>query len=1033
MLLWAHKGRLREAYSVAILDDVNYKPASVYYAFFNDSSGNAWITGVYLRAAVYFLANPQHSYTTLVKSFDNSMLARFVVGIDLGTTNCAVCFVDTQGDNLTPRTFSISQFVARDSSEARETLPSFYYQPSEAELTARFPVESQKSKSKKHAPYLVGVFARDHGAKVPGRLISSAKSWLSHSGVDRTAPLLPWQASAEVEKLSPVEVSSRYLDHIRQTWDEANPNYPLAQQDVVITLPASFDEVARELTISAAKLAGLNKIVLLEEPQAAFYAFLSGIENESSEEFFRSNTTSVVPKILVCDIGGGTTDLTLIKVRKTDDGKLRFHRVAVGEHLILGGDNFDLTLAHHVQTRLAAEKKLPINAETENGTRLPLGTWAMLVRQCCEVKELMLGKNTPEKTTLMLPGLGSKLIGGSMQIELTRDEIRGVLIEGFFPHVPLDSKPTRHQSGFREFGLPFASDAAITKHLAQFLTIHRNSGDEPDDIVPEGVDPARPDFVLFNGGVFSAETLKDRLVDVLAKWFAVAPNDTWKPVVLANSRLDLSVARGAAYYGMVRRGVGERISASLARTYYVGVGEGESIRAVCLLPASTEPDLPVVLEEPLFELLIGKPVSFPLFVSSLRLTDKPGEMFETDPEQLRPLPPIKTVLKTRRKNPGMICVRLGGKLTEIGTLEIFAEEIQTTAKKGLVWKLEFDVRSTTQTEIDAYESDREQDGVFDESAWEDMESCLLRAFSGDSSDPIKPSEVVRKLAEAAPIERNDWPTSLLRRIGEALMKMESGRKLSAEHESRWLNLIGYAYRPGFGFAMDDWRIDQLWKTVQSSLVHKTPAVRVQWWILLRRIAGGLTSGQQRSICDPIMVNVRALHKQLVENRGRGSDLDMASQEGTEIWRTLGSMELLPLEMKTELGNMILDLIGKKKLEPVYDPMVWALGRLGARILLSGPLNSVISTQTASKWITRLLKDGKGRQIDYFTFTELARKTDDKYRDISDELRTHLVANMEKTSVPENYLKWITESSSLDSTERNLIFGESLPVGLRISE
>lgn len=972
-----------------------------------------------------------------------SPVSRYVVGIDLGTTNSAVCFVDTETTPLEIRTFPIPQWIAANLLESRETLPSFYYFPAEGEfpeIAAQKCLSASSKKTTAKERFVVGVLARDHGAKVPDRMISSAKSWLSHSGVDRTAPLLPWRLGEDAEKISdkksPVEISARYLEHIKIAWDKAYPEHPLAQQDLVLTLPASFDEVARELTISAAKLAGLPKLVLLEEPQAAFYSWMSAY----AEEPIAPNR-----KILVCDLGGGTTDFTLIQTNVTEEGKLRFARTAVGEHLILGGDNFDLALAHYVQNRLVLEKRIPATSETEGGTRLPNRIWSQLIRICCQLKELMLGQNAPESTTLHLPGVGSKLIGGGLQIELTQKEVRDVLIEGFFPVVPLNVRPNRAVSGFREFGLPYAADPAITKHLAFFLTAHATNENVADENTAEKNIAARPDIVLFNGGVFESDALKERLVSVLQKWFRTGSDDPWTPQILANPQLYLAVARGAAYYGMVRRGVGERISASLARTYYVGVEgvqeESKGMRAVCLLPASVEPDQEIALDHPLFELLIGTPVSFPLFVSSLRLTDQPGDFVEISPEQLTALPPIRTVLKTRRKKQTTVRVRLVGKLTEIGTLELAAQEIPEPDSpwKTLNWRLEFDVRSTTQTEREAHQSDAEEDGFLDESLWEEMQTILQRTFTTDfpAAESIKPSELMRHLSQVFPINRDEWPTSLLRKIGQYLMDLESGRRLSDQHEARWLNLLGYAYRPGFGFAMDDYRIDTLWKTLQKSLIHKSKAVATQWWVLLRRVAGGLSEGQQRSLCDPIVGNVRALHKQLLENRGRGPDLDLTSQEGAEIWRMLGSMELLPVAVKIELGNMIIALVSKKRMFPVYDALIWTFGRLGARCLLYGPLNAIVPSSTAVQWIQKRMRVDKNRQpirpIDHFALMELARKRDDRYLDIPENVRDEVARFLEQENVSENLLRLVLENSIADEKARDLIFGESFPLGLKIAE
>ena len=411
-------------------------------------------------------------------------------------------------------------------------------------------------------PHVVGFFARDHGAEAPGRLISSAKSWLCHSGVDRTAELLPWHATADVQRLSPVEVSSRYLLHVRAAWDARFPQHPLAQQDFVLTLPASFDEVARELTIKAAALAGLPRVVLIEEPQAAFYAWIDAHRGDWDQ------LVQPGQKILVCDIGGGTSDFTLIRVRRGTGGKVQFHRVAVGEHLILGGDNLDLALAHHLEQRLAgdgaAASALP--ASGERGGQLPPRQWAMLVQRSRQLKETLLGPAAPQQLTLSLPWAGSRLIGGARQIEVNRSEIHDLLVEGFFPLTPLDARPSRRGSGFQEFGLPFAPDPAVTRYLAAFLTAHRHVALEDVDL-PSGQDPARPDIVLFNGGLFESPVLRQRMIDALRHMFGGG----WAPIVLDNDRLDLAVARGAAYYGMVRRGLGVRIAAGLARTYYIGV------------------------------------------------------------------------------------------------------------------------------------------------------------------------------------------------------------------------------------------------------------------------------------------------------------------------------------------------------------------------------------------------------------------------------------------------------------------------------
>ncbi len=1060
----------------------------------------------------------------------DSTAARYVVGIDLGTTNSAVSYVDTSKKTWDIRTFAVPQLVAAGLVESRETLPSFHYEPHADELTAeqiRLPFGEKKP------GYVVGAYARDHGGKVAGRLVVSAKSWLCHSGVDRTSKLLPWQAADDVTKLSPVDVTARYLSHIRAAWDHAFPRHSLAGQDIVITLPASFDEVARELTVRAARAAGIPKIVLLEEPQAAFYAWVY----EHADDW----QTRVSPgqKILVCDIGGGTTDLTLIRVRAESDGTVRFHRVAVGDHLILGGDNLDLALARHLESRLIGQGKLAANL------------WGMLVRIACTVKEKLLADDAPDKMTVSLPGVGSKLIGGAKQIEVTREEIEQLLVDGFMPLVPLDAKPSRRQSGVREFGLPYAADHAITRYLAHFLTTHRHAGSVSDD--EREHDSPIPDIILLNGGMFEAAKMRRRLLEQMKAWRNAecrvqnaecvnskfqAPNfdlsttsnsgsanpganDSNKSSAsnlssnhsafctlhstLENTRLDLAVARGAAYYGMVRRGFGERISAGLARTYYLEVegvqnaecrmqnaewGEewGEECRmgesqtqnaelsasvetgsvdpgaidsnkssapnlpsnhsAFCtlhstllltLLPAGTDVDCEVTLAERSFELLVGEPIQFPVFVSSVRLTDAAGELISCDPQQVTALPPIRTVIKTRSKTKKTVTVQLAGKLTEIGTLELWCVE---SGGKGR-WRLDFDVRSVSETDRDAIAGTAEQDGIVDEETWLPIRETLAATFGETGTN--KPNRLMRQLDEASNLRRDDWPTSLLRRTGDELVeRFFDGRRKSPEHEARWLNLTGYAYRPGFGMALDDWRVEQLWRKVQGSLTGKTVDCRLQSWVLWRRVAGGLSAGQQKTLADPLLGNVRSLHKQATSGQGRGPDMDLYSQEGAEIWRLLGSLERLPVETKVELGGMILDLFRKKKAAPVAAAMIWSLGRLGSRELLYGPLNAVVSPQTAEKWLRKIItpQPAAGHVVntavvaaEMLAVMQLARKTGDRYRDVGPQIRESAIETLERNASPQqrHLVTLVREISQLDTDEQGAVFGETLPLGLRLKE
>ncbi|MCC6494047.1 MAG: Hsp70 family protein, partial [Pirellulales bacterium] len=761
---------------------------------------------------------------------DPSQPSRYVVGIDLGPTNSAAAYVDTQQSPRQIRALPIPQVVAPFQVEFRETLPSYHYQGTPAEVeegALRLPWGEPRP------AHAVGAFARDEGTAKPGRLIASAKSWLSHWGVDRSAELLPWQGDPDVARLSPVEASSRYLRHIHAAWNAAFPRHILAQQDVVLTLPASFDEVARELTIESARRAGLPRVVLIEEPQAAFYAWL----NRHAERW--QGQIAPGQRILVCDIGGGTTDFTLIRVSRGEaEGDARFHRIAVGEHLILGGDNLDLALARHVERRLAGDDPLPARQ------------WDVLVRTARRVKETLLGPDPPDAVTINLPAGGSRVVGGASQIEVSRDEVQTLLADGFLPPVRLDEKPQRRRSGFQDFGLPYAADAAITRYLATFLTAHRFTGEQSPQRDWEATgqtDPARPDVVLLNGGFFASPVLRDRLLKALAGWFS--PGDAaWSPLVLDNPRLDLAVAQGAAYYGLVRRGEGIGIAATLARSYYIGVA-GDGPQAVCLAPGDAVAGQDFEIEAIDFTLTLAEPVELPLYASSTRLVDPPGALIDVDLEELTPLPPIRTVLHAgRKRQPQQARVRLHAHLSEIGVLELSCREVD--GSRG--WQLQFDVRSTTQTDVAAHESDAEREGFVDERNLAACREPIEQVFGPTASG--KPAELINALAESLELPKHQWPTSVLRRLWEMLMEVEPGRRRSPAHEARWLNLLGYALRPGYGFAVDDWRVGQTWRAVSGKIAFA--ASQAEALVLWRRIAGGLTRGQQLGLAEPLLPAVR---------------------------------------------------------------------------------------------------------------------------------------------------------------------------------
>lgn len=572
----------------------------------------------------------------------------YMVGIDLGTTNSAVAFIKA-GDPPEKGDFPVQQLVGPGQLEERPTLPSFLYLPSEHE----FPIDQLELPWDEVATFAVGVFARDEGGKVPHRLISSAKSWLSQEGTDRRAAILPWKAPEDVPLMSPVQASASYLKHLRDAWRFYHPGEPLKEQEVVLTVPASFDAVARELTAEAARIADLVNLTLLEEPQAAFYAWL-----EATGDDWRSQV-GVGDLILVCDIGGGTTDFSLITVVDAE-GDLGLERVAVGDHLLLGGDNLDLALAVAVQARLKAE-----------GTKIDPWQFQVLTHACRSAKEALLGADPPEEMPITIPGRGSKLIGGSVQTALKLADVKA-LLDGFFPRVKANDHAERRRSlGLTELGLPYESDPAITRQLARFL------------------DGQKPTAVLFNGGVLKADSIRQRILTVLSSWLKEPVRE------LEGGDLELSVARGAARFALTRRGQGIRIRGGLSRTYYIGVeiprpavpGVAPPIKAVCVARKGMEEGTRVEVPEARFGLVVGQTVEFP-FLASTREDEVGAQLEDWEDEGVEEISKVSASLKADEHTPGVVPVSLETVATEIGTLELWCHEREGEGR----WKLEFEVR-----------------------------------------------------------------------------------------------------------------------------------------------------------------------------------------------------------------------------------------------------------------------------------------------------------------------------------------------------
>ncbi len=595
---------------------------------------------------------------------------RYAVGIDLGTTHCVLSYVDlsVDPDDVCHQVMPIAQLAAAGSVEQHEQLPSFIYQAHESEFVPSELVLPWGASSAS----IIGLMARETGSKTPIRLVASAKSWLCHAGVDRRSALLPLNCPDDVDKISPFAACLAYINHLHQAWDENFPDSPLVEQDVTITVPASFDPAARELTVEAARESGIKYLTLLEEPQAALYSWI----NSSGDDWRKQ--VAVGDIVLVVDVGGGTTDLSLVSVTE-DDGNLALNRIAVGDHILLGGDNMDLALAYRVQAKLAQQGK-------------NLQPWQIqaITHACRDAKETLLSDQSVDAVPIVVPNRGSKLLGATLSTELIREEVQQALVEGFFPEVSIDQHPVQQARGaLTQIGLPYAQDAGISKHLAAFLCRHH-------DAVTEGVDGfIQPTAVLFNGGVLKSTLLAERMLAIINRWLASAGADAAK--LLEGADLDLAVATGASYYGHVRRGKGVRIRGGIASSYYVGIesampaipGMAPPVQALCVAPFGMEEGSGVDVPSQEFGLVVGEPVNFRFFGSSTRRDDAAGTLLDYwDPEELQELPSLQLNLPAEGRQAGdVVPVRLAARVTEVGTLRL--EAIPREGEER--WHIEFDV------------------------------------------------------------------------------------------------------------------------------------------------------------------------------------------------------------------------------------------------------------------------------------------------------------------------------------------------------
>lgn len=918
------------------------------------------------------------------------MRGRRIVGIDLGTTHTVVAWADPS-QNTPPEVFPISQLVTGSEVAKDALFPSFLYAPIASEHVAD-PFQD--------APWVLGAFARKRGGEVPGRLVASSKSWLAHAAVDRLAPILPWGAAEEnddLPRLSPVDAATKLLVHIRKVWNEAFPAFPLEAQEVVLTVPASFDEDARELTVEAAHRAGLE-IRLLEEPQAAFYDFMARSGPDELDALCRRHGGEAL--VLVCDVGGGTTDLSLIRVRPAESGNgIDVERVAVGRHLLLGGDNMDLALAHTCEKRLI-----------EPPDRLSPSRFGQLVLACRTAKEKLLGEHPPEEVNVTILGAGSRLIGSALTTKLTREEAERIVLDGFLPPAKRDDKPRRAGSALVAFGLPYERDVAVTRHVAHFFARH----------APQALAPSA---LLLNGGVFRAKRIVECLADSITSWNGVCPE------ILPHPDPDLAVARGAVVYGLSLLGRGVRIGGGSARGYYVGISSNAGARqAVCVVPRGAHEGIRYDIAERTFSLTLGRPVRFPLFASD-EAHDLPGALIAIDPDRFQALPPVSSAFEPGAR-PGDVPVSLSGQLSAIGTLELSCIErgdLPEPRRFRLTWDLR-EASPAADEMADANAQAQQLRGashmVLRGKRWEDAREAILRVYGKGRADvtPREVKDLIRELEKHAG-ERAAWTLETTRMLFDVLWQSHKGRKRSADHERVFWQLAGYCLRPGFGHPLDAERASNMFSLFNERLAFSQEArTWQQFWIAWRRIAGGLDEAAQvllRDVLDPFLAPAE---KRMKKPKGIRAEPD------ADIVDLAAALERVSPSRRSELGGFLLERTWTNR-----DPRVWAaIGHIGARVPAYASVHHVVVPGTAERWIDHLLRD-KWHDLPTAprAAMELSRMTGDRARDVSERVRRDVIRRLEMVGAREDWIRAVREVVAMEEADRAAFYGEGLPVGLAL--
>ncbi|WP_394181528.1 Hsp70 family protein [Marinomonas posidonica] len=890
------------------------------------------------------------------------------VGIDLGTTNCVVSYLAP--DSSAPLLLSMPQFMADASVQTFDYLPSAIYLLADDEQGKIDPVLPWHNSQDKD--YIVGMGALALGQRRAGQLVQSAKSWLSHRQVDRRAGILPWGSELK-NKISPLKASELLLQHIRQSWNQQFADAPLELQQVALTLPASFDEEARALTLEAAKKAGLNDLYLLEEPQAACYHYISDDQKRAD--------LADKKMLLVVDIGGGTSDFSLVSILpSTKNNHIALKRIAVGEHLLLGGDNLDQALAFQLD---------PKQISALSASRL-----AALVQQTRRAKETLLSDDAPESLSITVLGGGSRLIGGAQKFDVSRAALLDQVSSGFFPMVALNDSVHKSSYAMHTLGLAYESDPAFTRHIADFIRQHQAD-------IQQATQSSMPDAVLFNGGLFNSEPLKSQLLKQLNTWsdqpilecLAEAPNE--------------AVAKGAAWYLTALAGEGHRIESGVPHSLYLKLAEQQF---VCILPKGTLTAEPLTLSRD-FMVTLGEEVQFPLYRAGDHIIGKLGEV--RDESGLHYISTLATELDAQQDSAEVL-VNVAAQMTEVGILQLELLSAGSSDK----WRLEFSTQASEER------VSRDNEGLLAAKMGE-AEEHLARCFSsaGQKQSPDLVKSLKQDLDQLLGA-RDDWSLATSRRVVDKLLVLKSGRVKSAQHERQWLQLLGYCLRPGYGAEGDESRVQQVINLTKAGTQFDSAAVWGQYWTLYRRIAGGLSLDQQMT-----------LFKQFSQfyspagQRSREKMKALATRSSDDLIRLMGALESLPLSEKQTLVEWLLKRLTKSS-EP--DTAWWTLGRIASRRLLSGEASARLPEPELPAILDRALKEDWKKRKQAGLAAVLMCQISTGESDWLSDYRNKVSKKLVKDKCPSQWASRLESQVEISSEELNSLVGESLPIGLRLS-